>query len=159
MASGRSHYRRTMTIYGFRQRVACYVTRTTVGADELLVFDHAEDDPADPSGTQIPAGGMARFEAAADAARREVEEETGLVGVTYVDQVGYVELGLNEPGGPAMTTFVHLAAPDGGASSWDHTVSGDGEDAGLVFRCRWEPLPLGFTLAGDQGRFLDRVEA
>lgn len=146
-----------MTIYGFAQRVTCYVTRSTDSGAELLVFDHASDDPANPSGTQVPAGGMARFEAVTEAAVRETSEETGLDGLRYVAQVGYLELGLHDPGGPAMTTFVHLTAPSGGPRSWDHTVTGDGDDNGLVFRCRWEPLPLGFELAGNQGRFLDAV--
>lgn len=143
-----------MTIYGVRQRVACYLTRTTGSTVELLVFEHAVDDPANPSGTQVPAGGMARFEAVTDAALREVEEETGLGNLTYVGQVGWTELGLADTGGPSVTTFVHLTAPTGGPVSWDHTVTGDDDDGGLVFRCRWEPLPLGFDLAGDQGRFL-----
>ncbi len=147
-----------MTIYGVRQRVACYVTRTTEGGDELLVFDHADDDQASPSGTQVPAGGMARFEAVTDAALRETEEEAGLAGLTYVRQVGWVELGLHDAGGPAMTTYVHLTAPAGGNRSWDHVVTGKGGDADMVFRCRWEPLPLRVELAGDQGRFLAALE-
>ena len=27
----------------------------------------------------------------------------------------------------------------------------------MVFLCRWEPLPLGFELAGGQGQFLDAL--
>ena len=26
------------------------------------------------------------------------------------------------------------------ADTWDHVVHGDGDDAGLVFRYRWEPV-------------------
>lgn len=156
-----------MTIYGIRQRVACYVTRTTERGEELLVFDHRDDadlieEGADPSGTQVPAGGMTRFESITDAALREVGEETGLTGLsglTFVEQVGFVELGLDDPGGPSMTTYVHVTAPGGGADSWEHAVGGDGEDAGLVFSCRWEPLPLGFELADAQGQFLEAVLA
>lgn len=160
--SAASHHRarsygRGMTIYGIRRRVACYVTRDTGAGTELLVFDHADDDPAEPSGTQIPAGGMAPFEALVDAALRETAEETGLDGLTFVGQVGAVELGLHDPGGPAMTTFVHVTARSGGDTAWDHAVTGEGADAGLVFRCRWESLPLSFELVGDQGRFLDAV--
>ena len=150
-----------MAIYGYRRRVACYVTRTTEGGEELLVFDHHpdEDPPDDPSGTQIPAGGMMPFEAIEVAALREVREETGLEDVTYVEQVGFVEMGLDAPGGPSMTTFVHLQASSDGATAWEHLVTGEGGDAGMRFLCRWEPLPLSFELAGDQGRFLDGVLA
>lgn len=150
-----------MTIYGVRRRVACYVTRSTDCGSELLVFDHVADNPAEPSGTQIPAGGMTPFEALADAAFREVREETGLYGLRFVGPVGAVELGLDDPGGPSMTTYVQLAVPADGAaagpSEWEHVVTGEGTDADLVFRCRWEPLPLAVGLVGDQARFLAAV--
>jgi 8-oxo-dGTP pyrophosphatase MutT (NUDIX family) len=146
-----------VTIYGVRLRVACYVTRPGPAGPELLVIDHAGDDPANPSGTQVPAGGMLPFEALADAAIREVEEETGVVGLTYLGQVGTVELGLHDEGGPSVTNFAHLQAPSGGERSWRHTVTGDGEDAGMTFSCRWEPLPLPFELAAGQGAFLSAL--
>jgi len=146
-----------VTTYAVRQRVACYVTRSTESGPELLVFDHRDDDPDDPSGTQIPAGGMLPFEALVEAAARETGEETGLSELTYAGQVGFVELGLDDPGGPSMTTYVHLVAAAGGPDAWEHAVDGDGEDAGMVFRCRWERLPLTLELAGDQGRFLDAL--
>jgi ADP-ribose pyrophosphatase YjhB (NUDIX family) len=150
-----------MAIYGYRRRVACYVTRTTEQGHELLVFDHHPDDdpPDNPSGTQIPAGGMLPFEAIEAAALREVREETGLENVRYVEQVGFVEVPLEDPGGPSMTNFVHLEATSDGDASWEHRVTGEGDDLGMTFLCRWEPLPLGFELAGDQGRFLDAVLA
>ncbi len=122
-----------------------------------MVFDHRDDDPADPSGTQVPAGGMLPFEGLVEAAAREVREETGLDDLAYVDQVGFVELGLDEPGGPSMTTYVHLRATEGGQDSWDHTVVGDGDDAGMVFRCRWERLPLTVDLADGQDQFLSAL--
>jgi 8-oxo-dGTP pyrophosphatase MutT (NUDIX family) len=146
-----------MSIYGFRRRVACYVTRTTDSGVELLVFDHAENDSDEPSGTQVPAGGMLPFEGIEDAAAREAHEEVGLTGLGFAAQLGGVEIALGEPGGPSVTTYVHLTAPAGGPSSWDHVVTGDGEDAGMTFRCRWEPLPLGFELAAGQGVYLALV--
>ena len=140
------------------------MTRTTPDGDELLVFDHADDDPANPSGLQVPAGTMLPFESVAAAAEREVAEETGLHGLEYVGQLGARELGLNDEGGPAVTNFVHLVvpvtAPGGPVESreeWDHTVTGDGEDAGMTFRCRWERLPLELELAGGQGSFLAQL--
>jgi 8-oxo-dGTP pyrophosphatase MutT (NUDIX family) len=164
VTAGGSGYGSSVTIYGFRRRVVCYLTRTTDHGEELLLFEHAADDPAHPSGVQVPAGTMMPFESVADAALREVAEETGLTGLSYVDQIGATELGLNEPGGPSLTNFVHLVASDPatrgegeGPQPWDHSVTGDGADAGMVFRCRWEPLPLGVVLADGQGAFLHRI--
>jgi ADP-ribose pyrophosphatase YjhB (NUDIX family) len=146
-----------MTIYGVRRRVACYVTRSSRAATELLVFDHVDDDPSDPSGCQVPAGGMAPFEAVADAAMREVAEESGLTDLAFQRQLGAVEVGLHDAGGPSVTTYVHLTTTAGGEQTWDHVVTGDGDDTGLRFRFRWEPLPLAFELAGGQGIFLNEV--
>lgn len=148
-----------MSIYGFRHRVACYVTTITRRGRELVVFEHADDDPDDPSGVQVPAGGMLPYESLVDAAMREVAEETGLTDLEYVDQVGFIELGLHDQGGPSMTNFVHLVSPSQAERSWQHTVNGDGEDGGLTFLCRWELLPLSFDLAGDQGAFLDQIRS
>lgn len=148
-----------MSIYGFHQKVICYVTREGAEGRELLVFEHVEDDPAAPSGVQVPAGGMKRFESVRDAAHREVEEETGLMGVTFANQLGGVELGLDEPGGPSMTNFVHLLGPDDGEAQWEHVVHGDDNDSdlGMRFSCRWEPLPLKVPLAVGQDAFLHKV--
>jgi 8-oxo-dGTP pyrophosphatase MutT (NUDIX family) len=146
-----------VTIYAIRRRVACYVTRSAGAGLELLVFDRADHDGSKPPGTQVPAGDMLPFESVDAAARREVQDECGLVDLTFRHQLGAVELGLHEPGGPSLTTYVELGAPADGPPAWRHEVSGDGTDAGVTFCCRWEPLPLGLELAGGLGVYLDRV--
>jgi 8-oxo-dGTP pyrophosphatase MutT (NUDIX family) len=146
-----------VSIYAIRRRVACYVTRTSSAGLELLVFDHAKDDPSEPSGAQVPAGGMLPFESIDAAALREIEEESGLVGLRFERQLGAVETGPHEPGGPSVTTYVHVSAPDSGPQRWQHTVSGDGDDRGMTFACRWAPLPLGFELAPGHAAYLDQL--
>jgi 8-oxo-dGTP pyrophosphatase MutT (NUDIX family) len=146
-----------VTIYAIQRRVGCYVTRSCDGIRELLVLDHVNDDPSQPSGVQVPAGGMVSFESLEAAALREIEEECGLTGLTFSGQLGTVELGLHDPGGPALTTYVHLEAPASTGRAWRHEVSGDGSDSGKTCCCRWEPLPLTFSLAAGHGAFLDRL--
>jgi 8-oxo-dGTP pyrophosphatase MutT (NUDIX family) len=146
-----------VSIYAIRRRVACYVTRTSAAGLELLVFDHAEDDPSEPSGVQVPAGGMLPFESIEAAALREVEEESGLVGLRFESQLGAAETAPHEPGGASVTTYVHLSAPDTGPRSWQHVVSGGGDDRGMTFICRWEPLPLGIELAPGHADYLGQL--
>lgn len=175
----------------YRRRVAAYVIRTSTAGPELLVFDHVDDDPDHPAGTQVPAGGVLPFESIEQAAHREVAEETGVTGATVIGRVGRRE-GLDGLGRPSRTTYVHLTvATHAGARAWVHRVPGLDEraaaayraaervweqeggaelpdswspttlevdaDAGLLFACRWERLPLSFELAADQGVLLDRV--
>ncbi len=116
-----------------RQRVVVYVER----GSELLVFDHRDHPEA---GTQVPAGGVLDGEAPAAAVAREVREETG---VTINAEP--VFLGLqSHPDGlgrPAQSSFFSVAAPAGLPDAWEHVVGGDGEDAGLVFLCRFDAAP------------------
>jgi 8-oxo-dGTP diphosphatase len=58
-------------LHGLREKAVCFVVR---GA-ELLVFDHV---PAEDSGVQLPAGGVDAGETPAQAAIRELDEESGL---------------------------------------------------------------------------------
>ncbi len=141
-----------VTIYAIRRRVVCYVTRSAGAGLELLVLDRADDEPA---GTQVPAGDMLPFESVDAAALREVQNQCGLVDLIFQHQLGAVELGLQEPEGPSLTTYVELGAPVDGPQAWPHEVSGDGSDAGMTFYCRWELLPLGHELARGQGVYLD----
>jgi 8-oxo-dGTP pyrophosphatase MutT (NUDIX family) len=149
-----------VSIYGLRNRVVCYVTGTTLRGTALLVFEHTEDDPSNPAGVQVPAGAMLPFESLRDAATREVAEETGVTSLTYVDQVGFAERGLADPDGAGVDNYAHLLATAADAAgTWEHRVTGDRVDAGMTFRCWWEPLPLTIPLADGQGAFLDRLGA
>jgi ADP-ribose pyrophosphatase YjhB (NUDIX family) len=137
------------------------VTRTKEAGQQLLVFEHIDDDPGKPAGIQIPGGGKDTYEPIVDAAPRETGEETGLRGLEFVEQLGIQERALHDPDGPSITTFVHLRAPADGVDQWEHTVVADAdrEDSGMVFRCRWETLPLEVELVSEQAQFLDRLDS
>jgi 8-oxo-dGTP pyrophosphatase MutT (NUDIX family) len=116
-----------------RERVVVYIER----GNDLLVFDHRDHPDA---GTQVPAGGVHEGEALVEAAIREVREETGVHLECEPTFVGTHEH-LDGLGQPARSHFFRVDAPTGLPPAWRHVVSGDGEDAGLVFECRFEESP------------------
>ena len=116
-----------------RNRVVIYVERE----DGLLVFDHRDDPEA---GTQVPAGGVDPDEQLSEAAIREVREETGVLLDVEPTLLGTLEH-LAGLGQPALSHFFRVEAPEGLPHAWLHVVSGNGEDATLVFDCRFDPDP------------------
>lgn len=116
-----------------RNRVVVYVERQ----DGVLVFDHRDHPEA---GTQVPAAGVEERESLEEAALREVREETGVQLDGTPALLGTHEH-LDGLGRPSLSYFFRAPAPDGLPQTWEHTVSGDGEDAGLVFDCRFDPDP------------------
>lgn len=63
-----------------------------------------------------------------------------------------------ETGQPRRTAFFLVRAPEGTPDAWEHHVQGDGADAGLLFACRFRPLPLRQPLADDQDVWLGRAD-
>ncbi|MFI0485611.1 NUDIX domain-containing protein [Actinomadura sp. 9N215] len=137
-----------------RKRVAAYVIRDRP-VPELLVFDHVGMPEA---GTQIPAGGVRSGEGLEAAVLREVEEETGLRTATVVRQVMVEDKPHPQTRHPRRTTFFHLRVPPYTVDAWSHTVRGEGGDAGLMFACRFVPLPLERALADEQDAWLGRID-
>ncbi|MFF0836732.1 MULTISPECIES: NUDIX domain-containing protein [unclassified Streptomyces] len=136
-----------------RIRVAAYVIRHHAG-HELLVFDQVRIPEA---GTQVPAGGVGPGEALKDAVLREVVEETGLQTATVLRQIALEDKPHPDTGQPRRTSFFYVQAPADTPDAWEHRVHGDGDDAGLVFACRFLPLPLKQPLADDQDAWLGRI--
>ena len=120
----------------YTDRVLAYVTRERDGRRELLVFDH-RDEPG--PGTQVPAGRLEPSEELEAGLLRELEEEAGLTDAQIVRKVGTFaprEL----PHGKRYTNHAYEVAAPSAPDVWQHTVLGDGDDAGLVFVYRWVPL-------------------
>ena len=118
-----------------RKRVIAYVTRERGGRKELLVFDHRDHPNA---GTQVPAGRLDEGENLDEGLRRELQEEAGLERVRIVRELALPdELG-HGVGYENHAFEVHAGedVPD----AYEHVVFGDGDDAGLVFLYRWEPV-------------------
>jgi 8-oxo-dGTP pyrophosphatase MutT (NUDIX family) len=128
----------------YTDRVLAYVTRERDGRRELLVFDQ-RDDPA--AGTQVPAGRLERGEELVPGLLREVEEEAGLRDVQVVRKLGTYPPGTLPHGRRYTNHAYELTAPDA-PDEWEHVVVGNGDDAGLVFRYRWERLSPDLSLWG-----------
>ncbi|MBT0567836.1 NUDIX domain-containing protein [Williamsia sp. CHRR-6] len=138
-----------------RLRVAAYVLRQREAFWDLLVFEQAGQPGA---GLQVPAGGVHPGESLVAAVLREVGEETGLHAVAIGQPVAVEDKPHPVTGQPRRTTYfvahVDRDTPDG----WEHRVSGDDGDAGMVFVCRFMPLPLRQALADDQDRWLGEID-
>jgi 8-oxo-dGTP pyrophosphatase MutT (NUDIX family) len=116
-----------------RQRVVVYVERR----GDLLVFEHRDHPEAR---TQVPAGGVEPDEDVRAAAAREVAEETGVILLAEPMLLGTHDH-LDGLGQPATSHFFRVDAPPGLPDQWEHVVSGRGEDADLVFLCRFDTDP------------------
>lgn len=120
----------------YTERVVAYVTRERAARRELLVFDHRDFPEA---GTQVPAGRLEPGEDLETGLVRELHEEAGLDDVQIVRKLG--EFGGEYLGhGAGYRNHAYELAAPAAAETWEHEVFGDGDDAGLVFVYRWEPL-------------------
>lgn len=112
---------------------ACVIRRALGGA-EILVFTH-------PDGVlQIPKGGIDPGESASDAALRELLEETGIHEVAGASVIGTHSWPGDEEHAAETWHFVRLEPTADLSDRWDHQVTGEGLDTGMVFRCGWVPL-------------------
>jgi len=113
----------------------------------LLVFDSL-DEP----GCEVPKGGLEAGETFAEAAVREVREETGVV-VRVVRELGVTRYEGEEQ------RFLLAEAADGLPESFEHTVTGDGVDRGLRYAFRWLPIDatLRTQLVQGCGAFVDAL--
>jgi 8-oxo-dGTP pyrophosphatase MutT (NUDIX family) len=114
-----------------RRRVLAYVTRERDGRRELLVFDQ-EADPG--AGTQVPAGRLDPGETLENGLLRELHEEAGIERATIVRELGSWNTRYENH------AFEVRIDREEAADTWEHVVHGDGDDAGLAFRDRWEPV-------------------
>jgi 8-oxo-dGTP pyrophosphatase MutT (NUDIX family) len=134
--------------------VLAYITRERDGRRELLVFDQ----PHNPErGTQVPAGRLEQGEQLVPGLLREVEEEAGLSDVRVVRKLGTYAAG-ELPHGSRYTNHAYELEAPGAPDAWEHVVVGEGDDAGLGFRYRWEPLTPELVLWGSPDPILRELD-
>ena len=132
-----------------RKRVMAYVTR----GSELLVFEHA-------GVLQVPAGRVDHDEGLEDGLLREVEEETGVTGLTIAGELAdsdEIDRLYDSHGFRHRSWAFHAVVDEGGPDAWEHRITGSGMDAGLVMLCRWVPLDDRPLLWGKPDPLVERL--
>jgi 8-oxo-dGTP pyrophosphatase MutT (NUDIX family) len=135
----------------YTDRVVAYVTRERDGRRELLVFDHRDHPDA---GTQVPAGRLEPGEDLEAGLARELHEEAGLDHVRIVRRLGEFDGEALGHGVGYRNHVYELEAPTA-RDGWEHMVLGNGDDAGLVFVYRWEPITPDLCLWGGRDPVLE----
>lgn len=136
------------------KKVVCYVVQD----DHLLVFTHLHH-PMHVTGVQVPAGTIEADEAPQDAARRELREETGLLG-TVTKDLGVGEYDLR-PGRDeiAVRHYFEMTVPEQDVTRrWvarETDASNDAADE--TWECWWLPLSQAHVLAAGFGAHLGRL--
>lgn len=135
-----------------RRRVIAYVTRDRQGRRELLVFDQPDRPEA---GTQVPAGRLDPGETLEQGLLRELHEEAGIEEARVLGEIaGPDEFDRALPGSRYRNHLFHVQPTNELPERWEHVVLGDGDDAGLVYSYRWEPVREELLLWGREDPFL-----
>ena len=130
------------------EKAYAYVTRSG-GDPGLLVFEHRNAD----AGVQVPKGTVDEGEDPRDAVVRELYEESGLREVAAVRPLATDVWSHHRKPKAYRRHFFHVEVEDA-PDEWDHTVTGGGEDDGLVYCYFWAD-PAGISLARDMDDYLD----
>jgi 8-oxo-dGTP diphosphatase len=125
--------RRMAQVNAWREKVLIYLTRDP---GELLVLEHTAEYP--DAGVQVPAGGVALGEHPAQAASRELAEETGL---TTDSEPVYLESRVwTDDSAPARVRhYFWMVAPPSTPDRWSHTVTAGDGDEGMLFWFTFQP--------------------
>ncbi len=117
------------------QRAYAFILCNRENGHRLLAFRQKGIAPA--KAFHLPGGGVERAETPTDGVIREIEEESGLVGLVPEKYIGQaVEQGRTQV---IQRHFFLFRAPESLPESWDHKVTGTGEDAGITYRYSWLP--------------------
>jgi putative (di)nucleoside polyphosphate hydrolase len=118
------------------RKAYAYVTREAAEARAVLVFRHRDYPEA---GIQVPRGTVDAGEEPTATVLRELCEECGLCAARLIGLLATdTEPQPDDPSWLFERHFFHLVAPDA-PDTWEHTVTGPGEDNGLVFSFFWLP--------------------
>jgi 8-oxo-dGTP pyrophosphatase MutT (NUDIX family) len=133
-----------------RQKSFSYIIRASQAGSELLVFDSLEEP-----GLEVPKGSVQPGETPAQAAVREVWEESGLTGLILIRELGVTLWQDEEQHFYLFKTG--QALPD----RFGHVVTGQDGDRGMCYQFRWlEITPaLSQSLVQGSNRFVRELMA
>jgi ADP-ribose pyrophosphatase YjhB (NUDIX family) len=134
-------------------KVGAFIVRPNgKGHWDLLLFEHC-DFPDAP--IQIPGGGVEPDEPVEEVLMREIEEESGLVGLQIDRKLGVSEVpSIVHPQKMLVRHCFLLKVPRSVPDTWIHCVQGAGEDKDMRFEYKWHSISPDFKLTGDLGFFL-----
>lgn len=133
-----------------KKKVLAYILREKNGVTEILLHRHRDFHEA---GYQVPGGTVEENEAIEGALLREVYEESGLNDFDMIEKIG--ESWLRDEKNKTCRFFYRLHINKNVPDTFEHKVSGNGEDAGLVFIYEWWDIKRVPELAADQDTYIE----
>ncbi len=130
------------------QKVIAYILRRERSYWELLTFTEPHFPQA---GWQVPGGTVEIREPLEKALYREVKEESGLEEFAEVRYLGMTQYGEIGTPGIQHRHFYQLVFTGVSPAQFDHFVTGNDGDAGMLFRYRWVRLADCPPLVGGRG--------
>lgn len=130
-------------------KACAYITRESTG--ELLVFKGPEYEH-----WQIPKGTVEPGESPIDALQREVFEETGLVDIDVFGRLR-TDIWERRSGQKLYMRYFFHARTTEPRDEWVHSVTGDTDEHGQEFRCRWVANPADRQFALDLDDYLEAI--
>ncbi len=124
-----------MVFYPMKDKVYAYVLRSDDCRDRLLAFTH-KAFPDVPM--LVPGGTLEEGEDPQECMKRKVFEESGLACLYDIEKLGETDL-TDAEGMEEFHTHFFVCRSEKFRDTWEHTVTGDGEDQGMVFQYRWLP--------------------
>ncbi|PLT31420.1 NUDIX hydrolase [Peribacillus deserti] len=134
-----------------KTKVLAYIIRKKNENFELLIHCHRDFPDA---GLQVPAGTVEENEVLEAALFREIEEESGLNDVKLLQKLDHYVFTNPENNEDHDRHVFVLKAADDTKTSWDHVITGSGQDRGLVFCYSWHPVMDLPYLSGRQAESL-----
>lgn len=137
-----------------KKKVIAYILREKGGVTEILLHQHKDFPEA---GFQVPAGTIEKNESEVEALLRETFEESGLSEFKEIKKIGECDFQNDEKNEMHHRSFYLLQVEKNMPDIFEHIVSGNGEDADLVFLYEWRDIKKIPKLAAELDVFIKNI--